>query len=37
MRADVVAGSGTGELVGMTGSGLVEHELLTLEVNLPGW
>jgi len=37
MRADVVAGSGTGELVGISGSGLVEHELLTLEVDLPGW
>ena len=29
MRADIVAGSGTGELVGISGSGLVEHELLT--------
>ena len=37
MRANIVAGSGTGELVGISGSGLVEHELLTLEVDLPGW
>lgn len=34
-RAVVVAGSGTGELAGLTGSGLMEHELLTLDVVLP--
>jgi hypothetical protein len=37
MHARVVAGSGTGELTGISGAGLVEHELLTLEVDLPGW
>ena len=37
MRADIVAGSGTGELQGISGTGLVEHELLTIEVELPGW
>jgi Protein of unknown function (DUF3224) len=37
MRANIVAGSGTGELSGISGSGLVEHELLTLEVELPEW
>ena len=34
MRADIVAGSGTGGLAGISGSGMVEHELLTLEVDL---
>lgn len=33
--ARVVVGSGTGDLVGLTGRGLVEHELVTLEVELP--
>jgi Protein of unknown function (DUF3224) len=33
--ARVVAGSGTGELAGITGTGWVEHELLTLEADLP--
>ena len=37
MHAEIVAGSGTGELAGIVGNGLVEHELLTLEVDLPGW
>ena len=37
MRAVIVAGSGTGELAGISGSGIVEHELLTLEVDVPGW
>lgn len=37
MRAAIVAGSGTGYLLGIAGTGLVEHELLTLEVDLPGW
>jgi len=37
MRAVIVAGSGTGDLVGISGSGMVEHELLTLEVDAPGW
>jgi hypothetical protein len=32
----VVAGSGTGGLAGLTGTGWVEHELLTLEAELPG-
>jgi hypothetical protein len=36
-RAEIVAGSGTAELTGIAGAGLVEHELLTLEVTLPGW
>lgn len=35
MRAMIVAGSGTGALVGIAGSGIVEHELLTLDVTLP--
>jgi hypothetical protein len=34
-RAVVVAGSGTGALAGLSGSGLMEHELLTLDVDLP--
>jgi hypothetical protein len=33
--ARVVAGSGTGALTGLRGSGLVAHELLTLDVELP--
>jgi len=37
MRAVIVAGSGTGALAGISGSGIVEHELLTLEVVLPEW
>ena len=37
MRASIVAGSGTGALAVITGSGIVEHELLTLEVALPDW
>lgn len=37
MRAEIVAGSGTGALAGISGSGIVEHELLTLEVELPNW
>ena len=37
MHAEIVAGSGTGDLAGISGTGLVEHELLTLEVELPGW
>ena len=32
--ARVVAGSGTGDLAGLTGTGLVEHELVTLQVEL---
>ena len=36
MRAVIVAGSGTGALAGITGTGMVEHELLTLEVGAPG-
>ncbi len=35
--AVVVAGSGTGALKGISGTGMVEHELLTLEVEVPGW
>jgi hypothetical protein len=35
MRAVIVAGSGTGGLTGITGSGIVEHELLTLDVTIP--
>ena len=35
MRAVIVAGSGTGALAGIAGSGMVEHELLTLDVTLP--
>jgi hypothetical protein len=37
IRAVIVAGSGTGDLAGIAGSGMVEHELLTLEVELPMW
>ena len=33
--ARVVVGSGTGGFAGLTGTGLVEHELVTLEVELP--
>ena len=33
--ARVVVGSGTGDFAGLTGRGLVEHELVTLEVELP--
>lgn len=33
--ARVVVGSGTGDFVGLTGTGLVEHELVTLQVDLP--
>ncbi len=36
-RATVVAGSGTGELAGIAGTGLIEHGLLTLDVELSGW
>lgn len=35
MEAVVVPGSGTGALVGVSGRGRVEHELLTLHVELP--
>jgi hypothetical protein len=35
MRAAVVPGSGTGALTGITGVGTVEHELLTLDVEIP--
>lgn len=35
--AVVVAGSGTGALTGISGTGMVEHELLTLEIDVPGW
>jgi hypothetical protein len=31
----VIVGSGTGGLTGLTGTGFVEHELLTLEADLP--
>jgi Protein of unknown function (DUF3224) len=34
--ARVVAGSGTGGLAGLQGSGTVAHQLLTLDVVLPG-
>lgn len=34
-HAMVVPGSGTGALSGLRGSGSVEHELLTLEIELP--
>jgi hypothetical protein len=34
--ARVVAGSATGELTGLLGTGQVAHELLTLDVVLPG-
>ena len=37
MFAVVVAGSGTGALTGISGTGMVEHELLTLEIDVPGW
>jgi len=33
--ARVVAGSGTGGLTGLRGSGTVAHELLTLDAELP--
>ena len=33
--ARVVAGSGTGELTGLQGTGVVAHQLLTLDVVLP--
>lgn len=33
--ARVVAGSGTGGFAGMTGTGLVEHELVSLDVDWP--
>ena len=33
--ARVVAGSATGELRGLSGTGTVAHELLTLDVVLP--
>jgi len=32
MEATIVAGSGTGELEGIAGSGHVAHELLTLDL-----
>jgi hypothetical protein len=35
MEANVVPGSGTGGLAGLTGTGKVQHELLTLDVELP--
>lgn len=35
MRAMIVAGSGTAGLTGIAGTGIVEHELLTLDVTLP--
>ncbi len=35
-HAEVVAGSGTGELVGLVATGRVDHELLVLDVELPG-
>jgi hypothetical protein len=35
MEATVVHGSGTGALTGITGSGHVTHELLTLDLVLP--
>lgn len=34
-RAQIVPGSGTGELAGITGTGTVAHELLSLNVTLP--
>ncbi|MEJ2886282.1 DUF3224 domain-containing protein [Actinomycetospora aeridis] len=33
--AFVVAGSGTGGLTGLTGTGIIAHELLTLDYELP--
>ena len=36
MEATVVHGSGTGALSGIAGSGNVGHELLTLDLHLPG-
>jgi hypothetical protein len=33
--AFVVAGSGAGDLTGLSGTGLVAHELLTLDYELP--
>jgi Protein of unknown function (DUF3224) len=35
MEAPVVHGSGTGALTGITGSGHVAHEVLTLDLVLP--
>ena len=35
MEATVVQGSGTGALTGITGSGHVAHEVLTLDLGLP--
>lgn len=35
MVAQVVAGSGTGALAGLLGTGKVAHELLTLDLELP--
>ncbi len=35
MEAMIVPGSGTGALVGITGTGQVVHELLTLDVDFP--
>jgi len=35
MEATVVDGSGTGALTGISGSGHVAHEVLTLELVLP--
>lgn len=34
--AFVVAGSGTGDLSGLQGRGVIAHELLTLDYSLPG-
>jgi hypothetical protein len=34
--ARIVTGSGTGALAGLRGAGMVAHELLTLDVELPG-
>ena len=35
LAATVVPGSGTGGLAGITGAGTVQHELLTLDIDLP--
>jgi hypothetical protein len=35
LRAQVVPGSGTGELTGISGAGELEHGLLTLDLELP--
>ena len=35
MHAEIVPGSGTGALAGIGGRGRIEHELLTLDVELP--